>query len=343
MLGIIFIVLPLISSFNASSTDYSVGSYHTGLAGQEPTSSFYDSTFTLTYQQASGDAESADYTVNLGWFSQEGYCGDGVCGSGETCLSCVADCACASGYSCVSGVCTADSVTTPSGGGADCTYDWVCSEWYPEPCPANGIQKRVCVNRGTCTGTVGIPDITRTCTSEVISPAEPLFDIFAKIPLKNKWVSPGDSVRIDIKLINVGNITTLDVFFKYWIVDENNKLISETQETRAIGEGEEFKKEFVLPDYLTPGIYKIYAQITYDADKIAMANDSFEVMRSRFALISRIALLFLLILSVIVILILIIIKQRKKKRKKTEKGLRDYKKRVRRAMERHKNKTTHNK
>ncbi|GAG49966.1 unnamed protein product, partial [marine sediment metagenome] len=96
-------------------------------------------------------------------------------------------------------------------------------------------------------------------------------------------------------------------------------------------------------DYLNPGIYKVYAEITYDVDKIAMAEDSFEVMRSRFALISRIALLSLLVLSVIVILVLIIIKQRKKKRKKTEKSLKDYKKRVRKAMERHKNKIRHNK
>ncbi len=354
LLGIVLLVLPLISAFEIVSSDYSVDSYHTGLAGQETT----NSRFTLTHQQASGDAEGSVYGANIGWFSQPSFCGDGVCDSDETCSSCVADCACSSGYSCVGGVCTADTVTPPpsggGGGGSVCTYDWVCSEWYPEPCSGEGIQKRVCVNRGSCIGIVGMPTQNRTCIPETPSPAEPLFDIFAKIPLKNKFVLAGDVIEFDLELVNVGNITTLDVFFKYWIVDENNKLITESQDTRAIGEGDEFKIEFVLPDYLKPGIYKVYVQITYDVDKIAMANDSFEVMKSKFTLISRIALLSLLAFSVIVFLIALLfklfrrIKKKEKKSKKffksifkkkekTKAGLMDYKRRVRRRIERHKN------
>ena len=157
-----------ISSFGIVSDDYSVGSYHTGLAGQEPTNSQYDSRFTLTYQQGSGDAENANHISNIGWFSAPSYCGDGTCDAGETCSNCPSDC----------GVCPVDG-----NGGGGCTYDWVCSDWYPEPCPQNGIQSRVCVNKGTCSGTLGIPSQTRNCTPAILGPAEPLFDIFAKIPL----------------------------------------------------------------------------------------------------------------------------------------------------------------
>lgn len=46
----------------------------------------------------------------------------------------------------------------------ECTFKWVCSAWYPSPC-ITGIQKRICVNIGTCSGKNKIPKLTRTCTS----------------------------------------------------------------------------------------------------------------------------------------------------------------------------------
>ncbi len=54
---ILFLVLPLISSFGADSDDYSVTSFHTGLSGQEASNSEYDATSTLTYQQTGGEGE----------------------------------------------------------------------------------------------------------------------------------------------------------------------------------------------------------------------------------------------------------------------------------------------
>ncbi len=225
---ILIFLIQFISSFGVVSGDYSVGSYHMGSAGGNASNSEYDSRFTLTYQQpGERGAESSDYTANIGWFYPSGapapepYCGDGICNGDETCSTCPEDC----------GVCPIDE---NGGNGAACTYDWVCSDWYPEPCPANGIQNRVCVNRGTCSGTLGIPSQERNCTPAIILPADPLFDIFAKIPLIYKWINPGDPVEINVRLINLGNTTTIDVFFKYWIIDENNTLITELQETRAI-------------------------------------------------------------------------------------------------------------
>jgi len=314
----IMLFLFLISSVSAGivSNDYSVGSYHTGLAGQEPTNSQYDSRFTLTYQQGSSrDAENADHISNIGWFSAPSYCGDGTCDDDEDCSSCRSDCACASGYTCVSGVCVAEEA--PGNGGA-CYYDWVCSDWYPEPCPPNGIQNRVCVNRGTCSGTLGMPNQQRNCTPAIPpGPAEPLFDISAKIPLRYKWINPGDVIGVDIILFNLGNITTLDVFFKYWIVDENNKLITEIQETRAIGERDKFRIAMVIPPEIEIGSYKFYVQITYDLDKVAMAGDSFEVIRGEMGKYLWIILLGLIIFLVIGILILLIFKLKKFKKSKS--------------------------
>lgn len=335
LLIILSFSFPLVSAFGAVSNDYSVGSYHTGIAGGQNANSNYTSRYTLTYQQGSGEANSSDYTANIGWFFYPGYCGDNICSIGETCSSCTADCACSSGYTCSGGACTAVSGVASGARGAEtssCTNDWVCSEWYPEPCPTERIQKRVCVNRGTCSETTGMPDVKRECISGIISPAEPLFDLFVKIPINNKWVIRGDKVTLDIKLNNLGNTTPLDVFFKYWIVDENNHLVAEMQETRAIGEKSEFKIEIPISEVLKTGFYKVYVQINYD-DKIAIAEDSFEVVKGRILAVMNfvfkaVILPFILPFMAAIILIFIIVKivrrkkfeekKPKRKQKKTE-------------------------
>ena len=341
---LIVFLLNVISAFEVVSDDYSVDSYHTGLAGGNSSNLEHDSRFTFIYQQGSSDIESLNYSANIGWFSQPSFCGDGTCDDDEDCSSCSFDCACSSGYTCVAGVCTAvsEEPEVPSGGGgAACTYEWVCSDWYPQPCPANGIQNRVCVNRGTCSGVTGMPSLNRTCAPAIPpGPSEPLFDLFAKVPFEHKWVNPGDSIKIEIKLINLGNTTALDVFFKYWIVDENNTLIAEMQETRAISERDAFKIEMALPPEIELGVYKYYVQITYDIDKVAVAVDSFEVVKSKIDKFIWMSFLMLIAFLVIGFLIFLIRRwrQKRKKKKKTEKSLRDYKKRVRKAIERHKNK-----
>ena len=254
-------------------------------------------------------------------------CGDGICNYGETCSSCAIDCACSSGYQCVGGICQI-IVIPPSGGGGgggvSCTYDWVCSEWYPEPCPEDGIQNRVCVNRGTCTGIVGKPEAERTCTFVQLAPTEPLFDLFVTVPTRYKYIGEKEAVGFNLRLVNVGNATTIDVFFKYWVTNENDTLIAETQETRAIGEEDEFEVRMLLPENLGEGTYKVYAQITYDADKIAIGGDSFEIITSPEVLLLKKVLsfpYFLIPIGVLVfiILIIILIKRRKKKGKKSKK------------------------
>jgi len=311
----IFIILSLIQPvfcFEIVSDNYSIDSYHIGIAGQEPTNSQYNSRFTSTYQQGSNkNAENSNYTSNIGWFSlpSTSYCGDGTCdaGNGETCSTCSSDCG-----SCISG---------GGGGGGGCSYDWVCSDWYPQPCLQEGIQNRVCVNRGTCSGTTGFPNQTRTCIPSIPpGPADPLFDLFAKIPLRYKWINPEDIIGIDIELINLGNTSTIDVFFKYWIIDENSTLITEMQETRAVSEGDKFRVAIVIPSETKYGKYRFYAQINYDSDKIAIAEDSFEIVKSKIAKFIWIVLLCL-IMFLIAIIIILLIRQLKKHKKEDLKKL----------------------
>ena len=74
----------------------------------------------------------------------------------------------AKGYGCgLFGIGCSDSTPTPTpdspgggGGGSSCTYDWECTSWFPDECPASGIQERICrriffafrVYRGLCRG-----------------------------------------------------------------------------------------------------------------------------------------------------------------------------------------------
>ncbi len=206
---------------------------------------------------------------------------------------------------------SAPSAETPSegGGGAEgCTYDWVCSEWYPEPCTQEGIQKRICVNRGGCNGVLGMPTLNRTCTPEVFEPAEPLFDIFVNIPLQSKWILKGDNASFDVRLINVGNKTTIDVSFQYLVIDSNNSLIVEKRETRAVGERDEFGIELSLPANLKEGHYRVYVQIDYDEGRVATAGDSFEIVKDNYTLILRRIVSSLPAISISIIVLLILIK-----------------------------------
>ncbi len=303
--GVIFIFLmQTVFSYGIVSDDYSVDSYHIGLAGENSSNANYDLRFTLTYQQSGeSDIENLNYEADVGWLSLPSYCGDGICDDDEDCSSCPSDC----------GICP----TPPDGNGGDggCTYDWVCSDWYPSPCSANEIQERVCINRGTCTGTLGMPDITRNCT---YIPIEPLFDIFAKIPLIKKWIIPGEPAEIDVKIISLGEITQLDVLFKYTIVSEDNVLITELQETRAITKGEEFKIIMNLPPDIELGKYKFYVQINYDTDKVALAQDSFEIVESKLGKFIWIILMGLIIFLIIGIIVFLIYKIKKSQTKNTE-------------------------
>jgi sporulation protein YlmC with PRC-barrel domain len=198
----------------------------------------------------------------LGVFGEEILsCGDGTCNNGENCATCPSDC----------GICPTSS--TSGGGGGSCNYDWQCTEWFPYECPESEIQERICSNKGTCNGIKDIPEQTRKCTYEGFK--EPLFDIFLKIN-EEKVICANNKLNLNIKLENYGKIELLDAFMTYWIIDENNKLIVEQKDTRSIQDKKEFDISLDIPE-IKEGTYRVYAQITYDSNKTAVAGKSFEI------------------------------------------------------------------
>ncbi len=166
--------------------------------------------------------------------------------------------------------------TAPTGGGRGCSYNWDCTNWFPAECPVSEIRERICANRGSCTGTIGIPNQTQSCKYEH---KEPLFDIFLSLYEQSREACPEEKIKANVKLENYGKIELLDAFMTYWIIDENNKLIFELKDTRNVADRLNFDIVLKIPKSTAEGVYRLYAQMTYSGNKTAVAGESFKVMK----------------------------------------------------------------
>jgi len=116
----VLLVLPMIIASQASSTNYNVSSTSVSETGGNASSTNYQSS--LSVGAIADNSSSTTYGSTAGFIGSAifPFCGDGTCDSGETCSSCVADCACSTGYTCTGGTCVADSddsSSCSSGGG----------------------------------------------------------------------------------------------------------------------------------------------------------------------------------------------------------------------------------
>ena len=211
-------------------------------------------------------------------------------------------------------------------GAAVCTYDWVCTNWFPAECPESEVQERVCANKGTCTGTVGMPNQTRTCVYEGLR--EPLFDIFLIISEQYKEICAGQRIKAKVSLVNLGKIEPLDAFMTYWVIDENNTLIAELKDTRKVKDKETFNVGIKIPTSVPEGTYRLYAQIAYE-NKTAVAGESFEIIGGKYceiySVITKYSYFILIGIISLMIVILIILLIRRIKKNKRLKQVMEYK------------------
>ncbi len=225
---------------------------------------------------------------------------------------------------------------SPGGGGPSCVYDWQCTNWFPAECPESKIQERICANKGTCTGTLGMPKQNRTCIYE--DPTEPLFDIFLSIPKQYTEICAGRNLKANIKLENYGKLELLDAFMIYWIINQNNTLIAELKDTRAVKEKINFNAEIKIPELTPQGTYRLYAQITYSNNKTAVAGESFEIIEVLSCKLYYNIPQYILILFagftffIIIVLIIRKIKKRIKERKETPHKIKEIKSTIKRKM-----------
>ncbi|MFH1585491.1 MAG: hypothetical protein ABIB79_01860 [archaeon] len=230
-----------------------------------------------------------------------------------------------------------------SGGGGGCTYDWQCTKWFPSICPELEKQERICVNRGTCSGTTGMPNQTQTC--EYLGPSEPLFDIYLTLGDKYKEICAGEKIKANVKLENYAKVELLDAFMTYWVIDENNKLIAEYKDTRAVEKETSFNIELKIPDSTAEGTYRLYAEITYSGNKTAVTGESFEILSKEDCVLfsakdfNRMYLVYGVAGVVIVLIVLLLIKSLKRfkiTRRKTGKPKthREYRNKIKQNLKR---------
>lgn len=223
-----------------------------------------------------------------------------------------------------------------------CTYEWKCTEWFPQECPASGFQERICINKGTCTGIKGMPEIKRNCTYKH---KKPLFDIFLKI--ENKKICPGEELKVKIKLENYGKIELLDAFMTYWIVDKNNSLVAELKDTRAVSGKKEFEIKIDIPKSIQKGTYRIYSRIDYLNNQTAIAGDSFSIQSNKYCKkielksFNKNCILYALIIVILIITIFCIIKKIKEKlnkKKPVKNRYYEYKEKIKKRLKKIKSK-----
>ncbi|MCX6739610.1 MAG: hypothetical protein NTZ49_00070 [Candidatus Parcubacteria bacterium] len=91
-------------------------------------------------------------------------------------------------------------------------------------------------------------------------------------------IAPGESLPINIKLLNMGGSGRVDVQLAYRVLDVANNLISEESETVAVETTASFIKQVKIPSNIKPGRYFLLADLKYaDQEVPAIAKIPFQV------------------------------------------------------------------
>lgn len=151
-------------------------------------------------------------------------------------------------------------------------------------------------------------DITKTINVIIdVLPKEAMFDVSLAIFPETKKIKPGEVIKADITLINLGTLRDIDIGLDLIIKDMDNKVIDSRHETLAIlGDKMEIVREFKTANDIAPGDYALYVKLTYEGIA-APASDIFTVIEIKIKkpLIKTALPIFLLLLAALAIIIAI--------------------------------------
>ena len=105
-----------------------------------------------------------------------------------------------------------------------------------------------------------------------------LFDAKLDIPTAYAVVGPGEELKSQITLLNVGAPGNVDVFVTYFIKDLRGNIIYEETETFAVEKQTSFTKSFKIPEYLEEGSYVVIMEVKY-ANSFAVSSQLFKVSK----------------------------------------------------------------
>ena len=107
-----------------------------------------------------------------------------------------------------------------------------------------------------------------------------LFDVKLDIPAQYTEVEPGDELKVQITLLNVGAPEKVDVFATYFIKDLRSNIVYEETETFAVEKQLSYQKTFRMHESTLPGSYVAISEIMY-ADSFAVSSQLFRVVEKK--------------------------------------------------------------
>ena len=107
-----------------------------------------------------------------------------------------------------------------------------------------------------------------------------LFDVKLDIPQEFKKVLPGDILKAQITLLNIGTPKLLDVIITYFIKDLSGNIVYQASETLAVEAQKSFVKDFPINKDLRLGSYVAIIELRY-ANSFAVSSDFFEIVEEK--------------------------------------------------------------
>ena len=290
--------LSLISSvyaFNASSLSYTVKSFHTGIAGDNASTTTYDLRFTLTYQQGSAHLESLTFQGSSGWFQDAvaPSCGNNVTDFGEQC-----DGSSLGGQTCIG--------LGYTGGSLSCTI--TCS-FDTSSCTITGG-----VGGGPGGGSSSIGNVPEQVgeVSEEVPREEPqlpaqLFDI--KLEIEDSLIQSSDELSSRITFESFGRDPTA-INLLFIILDENGGEVHREGGYLIVETEEVLIKKFENLN-LDTGKYSLVLKIKYYTNITDEFEQNFEIKREeiRVGLIPGVESIHIVISLLVLIAIAYVIKR----------------------------------
>jgi len=113
-----------------------------------------------------------------------------------------------------------------------------------------------------------------------IQSTQVLFDVKIDIPSAYKEVEPGEDLKTQITLFNVGSGKKVDVTPTYIIKDKGGSVVYESSETFAVEVQKSYTKTIRMPKDLNPGDYLAIVELRYE-NSFAVSSELFKIVQKK--------------------------------------------------------------
>ncbi len=154
-----------------------------------------------------------------------------------------------------------------------------------------------------------------------------LFDVKLDIPAEYAEIEPGNELKAQITLLNVGAPEKVDVFATYFIKDLRGNIIYEETETFAVEKQLSYQKSLPIHESAVAGSYVAVVEIRY-AESFAVSSQLFRVVEKKESVvadiitknISLMVFLSFMLVAIISALAYKLVSAGRKKKKKSKKN-----------------------